>query len=314
MSSLTDDQIAAARSVDLLSYLQSHEPGAIRKSGPNEYCLREHDSLKISNGKWFWFSRGLGSNNALDFLVQVRDMEFKEAVETLANGRSAPAIFSAPRSPPEQEKPKPLLCLPIPNQNNHRAIAYLMGRGISKEVIDACISRRILYESRRHHNCVFVGRNAEGKVRFACERGTSGNWKRDLDGSDKRFSFAIPARIAGNTTLNVYEAPVDLLSAASLRPKLWSLQHHLSLGGVSARALDQYLSDHPHIRCVNLCLDNDRAGRCATAKLTKYLREKGCIVTNAPPASGKDYNAHLQNIRQTQKQAGRPHKEAAVTI
>ena len=92
------------------------------------------------------------------------------------------------------------------------------------------------------------------------------------------------------------------------------MQHHLSLGGTSPRALDQYLKDHPGIRCVNLCLDNDRAGRRATAKLTKQLQTKGYIVANTPPASGKDYNAHLQNIRQTQKQAGRPHKEAAVTI
>ncbi|MFV0399626.1 MAG: toprim domain-containing protein [Oscillospiraceae bacterium] len=306
MPPLTDEQITAARAVDLLSYLQSHEPGSIKKSGPHEYCLREHDSLKISNGKWFWFSRGFGSNNALDFLIQVRGFEFTRAVSILADGRGAPALFSGSCAPPEPEKPKPLLTLPIPNQNNHRAIAYLMGRGISKEVINTCISRRIMYESRRHHNCVFVGKNAESKIRFACERGTSGNWKKDLDGSDKRFSFSIPARIAGNTTLNVYEAPVDMLSAASIRPKLWSLQHHLSLGGVSARALDQYLSDHPHIRCVNLCLDNDRAGRRATKRLTKHLVEKGCIVTNTPPASGKDYNAHLQNIRKEQKAAGRP--------
>ncbi|MGF7099496.1 hypothetical protein M2141_001618 [Lachnospiraceae bacterium PH5-48] len=311
LSSLTDEQIAAARSVDLLSYLEAHEPSSVRKTAPREYCLREHDSLKISNGKWFWFSRGIGSNNALDFLVQVRGLEFKEAVGILADGRSAPVYQQAAPLP---EKPKPLLCLPMPNQNNHRLTAYLMGRGISKGVITACINQRILYESRRHHNCVFVGRNAEGKVRFACERGTSGDWKKDLDGSDKRFSFSIPARIAGNTTLNVYEAPVDLLSAAALRRSLWSLQHHLSLGGVSARALDQYLSDHPHIRCVNLCLDNDRVGRRATARLTKHLREKGCIVTNTPPASGKDYNAHLQNIRQEQKQASRPHKEAAISM
>jgi hypothetical protein len=67
MPGLSDEQIAAARSVDLLSYLERYEPRSLIKSGPDEYCLAEHDSLKISNGMWFWHSRGIGSNNALDF-------------------------------------------------------------------------------------------------------------------------------------------------------------------------------------------------------------------------------------------------------
>ncbi|MDL2235904.1 DUF3991 and toprim domain-containing protein, partial [Christensenellaceae bacterium OttesenSCG-928-L17] len=277
MYSLTDEQIAAARSVDLLSYLQAHEPGSIKKSGPHEFCLREHDSLKISNGKWFWFSRGIGSVSALDFLVQVRGLEFKEAVNVLADGRSAPAQYQPP--PPPPEKPKPLLCLPMSNQNNHRAIAYLMGRGIGKEVIDACIARRILYESRERHNCVFVGRNVEGKVRFACERGTSGAWKKDLSGSDKQYSFSIPASDKARPALYVFEAPVDLLSYATMRqeknPAQWNMIHYLSLGGTSPRALEQFLKDYPGVKNVTLCLDNDAPGREATAKIRAMLDAKG---------------------------------------
>jgi hypothetical protein len=318
MPGVTDEQIAAARSVDLLSYLQAHEPGSIRKSGPREYCLIEHDSLKISNGKWFWFSRDIGSNNALDFLVQVRGMEFKEAVSVLADGRSAPLAFSAPRPPPLPEKPKPLLCLPMPNRNNHRAAAYLMGRGIGKAVIDACVEKGSLYESREGHNCVFVGRNAEGKVRFACERSTSGDWKKDLPGSDKRFSFSIPATLESRPALYVFEAPVDLLSYATMRheknPAQWNMIHYLSLGGTSPRALEQFLQDHPGVKNVTLCLDNDAPGREATARIRAMLDAKGYGGMELPPPSGKDYNAHLQNIRQEQKQAGRPDKEAAISI
>lgn len=82
--------------VDLFSYLETCEPSSIKKSGPREYCLREHDSLKISNSKWFWFSWGVGSNNALDFLVQVCGMEFKEA----AGDSSAPARYQAAPAAP----------------------------------------------------------------------------------------------------------------------------------------------------------------------------------------------------------------------
>ncbi len=57
MPGLTDEQIEAARSVDLLAYLENREPGSIRKSGSNEYCLAEHDSSKSRAGSGFG-SRG----------------------------------------------------------------------------------------------------------------------------------------------------------------------------------------------------------------------------------------------------------------
>jgi len=45
-----------------------------------EYCLRSHDSLKISNGKWHWFSRGIGGRSALDYLIKVEGIPFMDAV------------------------------------------------------------------------------------------------------------------------------------------------------------------------------------------------------------------------------------------
>ena len=65
MPGVSKEQIAAAKEIDLLSYLQVYEPGSFKKSGPNEYRLIEHDSLKISNGKWCWHSRGIGGRSAL---------------------------------------------------------------------------------------------------------------------------------------------------------------------------------------------------------------------------------------------------------
>ena len=45
---LSDEQIEAARSVDVLAYFERHAPGSIRKSSPNEYCLVEHPSGLLS--------------------------------------------------------------------------------------------------------------------------------------------------------------------------------------------------------------------------------------------------------------------------
>lgn len=66
------EAIEAARQIDLLSYLRTHEPNELVHVSGNTYCTREHDSLKISNGKWHWFSRGIGGRNALDYLVKVK--------------------------------------------------------------------------------------------------------------------------------------------------------------------------------------------------------------------------------------------------
>ena len=66
MPYINADDILAARQIDLLSYLQTYEPGELVHLQGNTYCTREHDSLKISNGKWHWFSRGIGGRTALD--------------------------------------------------------------------------------------------------------------------------------------------------------------------------------------------------------------------------------------------------------
>ena len=52
MPYIAAEDIIAARQIDLLSYLQANEPGELVKLPGNTYCTREHDSLKISNGKW----------------------------------------------------------------------------------------------------------------------------------------------------------------------------------------------------------------------------------------------------------------------
>ena len=84
----TAEAIAKARNMDLLTYLQNYEPGELVKVANGTYCTREHDSLKISNGKWFWFSRQIGGASALDYLIRVKGYSLPTAVETIL-GRAA---------------------------------------------------------------------------------------------------------------------------------------------------------------------------------------------------------------------------------
>ena len=74
MPYIPPEVVAQAREMDLLTYLRTYEPQELVHFGGGTYCTREHDSLKISNGKWCWFSRGIGGYSALDYLIKVKEM------------------------------------------------------------------------------------------------------------------------------------------------------------------------------------------------------------------------------------------------
>ncbi|NCE66433.1 DUF3991 domain-containing protein [Pseudoflavonifractor sp. 524-17] len=298
VSGVTKAQIAKAKEWDLLSYLQTYEPQELKRCGPREYCTRTHDSLKISNGKWCWNSRGIGGRTALDYLLKVRGMDFVDAVETLCGCRAPPP---QERHPPQPRKP---FALPEARRFPAAVVAYLQDRGIHPELIGACLQAGTLYESRKHQNCVFVGRDPTGRARFACLRGTRDGFRLDVEGSDKRYNFALPAYAPDCPQLAVAESPIDALSVATL-VKLaggdWQGSHYLSLGGTGPRALLQFLRDHPYVTQVSLCLDSDRAGLEGMERLEQVVREDmelsrrvKLIHRNPPPAvHGKDYNEFL---------------------
>ena len=302
---LTETQIQSARDIDLLSYLQTHAPHSIRKSGANEYCLVEHDSFKISNGFFNWFSRGVGGRGALDYLIKVEGMKFVDAVQHLTGVGVSPVTFINPAALPRASPPKPKrpLVLPERNRNNDRAYAYLRGRGIGKDLINRCIAGGLLYESAKAHRCVFVGKDGDGVAKFACERGTRDDWKKDVAGSDKRFSFHLPpSSDFGHKNLAVFESAIDVLAHHEIHRLEQSGKdgYRLSLGGTSPLALTGFLERNPQIRNVALCLDNDEAGINATAKIIEALgnNKHQVKITARPPPYGKDYADSLMAIRQ----------------
>lgn len=77
---VSPEQIEQERRLDLLSYLQQYEPHELVRVNNGVYSTLTNDSLKISRGKWFRWSTGVGGVSALDYLVKVRDMGFVDAV------------------------------------------------------------------------------------------------------------------------------------------------------------------------------------------------------------------------------------------
>ena len=63
---------------------------------------------------------------------------------------------------------------------------------------------------------------------------------------------------------------------------------------VADHALFRQLEDHPHLKRVILCLDNDDAGRQATQRITAKLHEKGYRDVSVYVPSLKDWNEELQ--------------------
>lgn len=299
---IAPEVVAEARKVDLLTYMKQCEPHELVHLGNGNYCTRAHDSLKISNGKWFWFSRGFGGHTALDYLIKVQQLPFKEAVLHITNQTviDAPAV----KSERSVQKDKTVL-LPKANHNNNNCVYdYLICRGIDSELIDFCIDSGRLYESYPHHNAVFVGTDSFGQAKYAALRGVNSNYKGEAGGSDKRFSFSIPSE--NSKRLHLFESAIDLLSYATLCKQKgcdWRKEHLLSLAGVYRPktelrdsslplAIRQYLIDHTEVKRIYLHLDNDRAGRASAEALMKLL-SKQYEVFDQPPPSGKDCNEYL---------------------
>ena len=304
----TEKQIEQARSIDLLTYLQTYDPTELVHVRSNTYCTREHDSLKISNGKWMWWSRGFGGNSALDYLIKVKGMQFMDAMKILTKEGTDLHDTDAKISRKPDCDVKRKLLLPDKSETNFEVIRYLTSRGIDSDVIKACIDEGLLYESLPYHNCIFVGFDETGNAAYAFYRATTGErLMGEAAGSDKRYSFRIDR---AGSTLHVFESAIDLLSYATImkmRTGEWRAEPMLSLGGVYAPstnnkqtklpiALQNMTQNQTQINTIALHLDNDYAGRSATRSISEQLGNK-YIVRDEPPAYGKDCNDYLQQLQ-----------------
>ena len=301
MPFIPPETIERARQMDLLTYLRTVEPDELVHIGGNHYCTREHDSLKISNGKWYWFSRGFGGYNALDYLVKVKDVPFVEAVERI----SGVAAYTPPTTARTEKVKKPkVLLLPKVSRCATHAYNYLRSRGIDSELIDYCFQTGRIYESLPYHNVVFVGLDRYNKPRYATLRGIGTDFIGEANGSDKRFSFSISAQ--NSDSLHLFESAIDLLSFATLVKQNggdWHRDHLVSLAGVYKPkenlqesslplTLTRYLSEYTNIKWITLRLDNDKAGGYMAKALVALLSDQ-YEVSVQPPPCGKDYNDYL---------------------
>ena len=275
----TQAQIDHANAVNLEDFLRAQGETLVRSG--KEYRWKAHDSLTVCGNKWFRHSQSKGGY-PVDFVMEFYGKSFPEAVQLLT-GETGEA------QPEADPAPSPAFRLPLRNVTNANILNYLtQERKLSPSLVNFFIAAGDIYEDAAHHNVVFVGRDADGHPRYASSRGIREKFRQDAAGAEKSFGFA---HRGTDKQLMVFEAPIDLLSFIELFPKNWQQHNYLSLGGVSAKALQQFLSERPDMERVFLCLDADKAGEDACKRLAALLPDTVSVTRIQP--TRKDWNEVL---------------------
>ncbi len=266
-------------------------------SGREKRLSSDH-SITVRGSRWYDHAEEKGGG-PISFMRKFYGLTYPEAVMQLLTEEQG-----VPYEPARKQKraEKKAFALPPASPNMRRVYAYLLQhRGISREVLDAFVHAKLIYESaepsadgsKEYHNAVFVGNDEYGVARHAHKRGlyTFGEgFKRNVTGCDSKYSFHC---CGTDNRLYVFEAPVDMLSFITLHPEGWHRHSYVSLCGTSQNAMMWMLEQDQNPRQVTLCLDNDEAGIKASQRLSDALREKGYRQVEILFPSQKDWNAEL---------------------
>ena len=291
----TDSQKEQAASVDLEEFLRCRGEKLIA-SGRDKRLTSDH-SITIRGCEWFDHATQQGGR-AISFVKQFYGLNYPEAVSMLLGNDLAGCYPSAKEKTPEPVKP---FELPPRNESMRRVYAYLLQRRcIDQEVLNAFVRKKLIYEScersmdgtKEYHNAVFVGFDEHGVPRHGHKRGlyTIGkSYRGNIEGSDPKHSFHY---LGGDSTLYVFEAPIDLLSYISLYPEDWQEHNYVACCGTSSIPVLEMVRQLPQLRQVFLGLDNDDAGHAASDRMVELLKEQCLDVIRLVPQK-KDWNDDL---------------------
>lgn len=288
----TEEQKQQAASVDLERFLLCRGEKLIT-SGREKRLARDH-SVTVRGNEWYDHAEERGGH-AVSFVQKFYGLNYPEAVSLLLGGDTGNAFPAA--SEKEQEEPKPFE-LPPANSDMRRVYAYLVKRrGIDRDIVTAFARAKLLYEDAEYHNAVFVGTDADGVARHAHKRSTNSEGKAfrlNVEGSNPKHSFH---HIGTDGRLYVFEAPIDLLSYITLNPENWQEHYYVACCGTSSHPVLELVAQHPEIKAVYLCLDNDEAGHTACKRMEALLEMVGVQTMQLIPF-GKDWNDDLLSVRQ----------------
>lgn len=171
--------------------------------------------LSVTGAKFMNWNRGTGGGGAIDLVIHLHRLGFKEAVQWL--GRHFPGSLAPP---PDPALPKAPVTLPQPDPAKlGRVRHYLVHeRALPPALIDPLIQSGTLYADSRA-NAVFLLRGKQNQPVGAELRGTTPRpWRGMAPGSRKDFGFfSIPT--APLPQIILCESAIDALSCLALHPQ-----------------------------------------------------------------------------------------------
>lgn len=307
----TQEQVRKIYSTNLIDFAVSHgfaidpeykDRAAVHVKGYGGLYLFKH-------GRGYnCFSGGQG--NIVDFAMEFLGLSKLEAMEEILGSKAYEQKEHL--IPPVEKEKKGKLIIPPKDNNNRKVFAYLTRtRKIEPEIVKTMLNAGKIYQTRQMvqdriiNNCAFLGFDTEGQVKYCALRGCSvgGSYRRDMPDSDKTYGFVMEGK---SNRVYEFEAPIDAMSHASFFYMLgmdWEMDHRVSEGCLSKKALDRYLSVHPEINEIVFCYDNDidgklpdgtphNHGQIKAEKESDYYRSRGYQTWIQTPCE-KDFNAML---------------------
>lgn len=308
----------------------------------NGFEIEKSDKATVhvkNSGGLYLFKHGRGyysfteekGGNIVEFAMHYLGLEKRDAMERILGCRAYEQTVHIVT--PQEKAERGKMRLPPRDTDDRRVFAYLTKtRRIDPEIVQAMMKQGKVYQSRQEvngrvrRNCAFVGYDSRGTPRYCALRGPSADssFRQDMENSDKTYGFLMEGR---SRRVYEFEAPIDAMSHATLC-KLhgidWRKDYRISEGCLSDKALKQFLKDHPQVREIVFCYDNDVDGKLAdgtphnhgqarAAQAKEYFASLG-YVTSIQTPSQKDFNKMLtslyeQSVQGEQSPAGQEAEE-----
>lgn len=261
--------------------------------GNNEYTLPEHDSMRISENKYYWNSRSKGGN-AVDFCMNYYNMTFQEAARSLLDygGNVARVQPHEEKQTAENSKAEDS-AKPIPfplSEKTGRVFKYLTeSRGLSADMVNRLINEGKIAQDI-NGNAVFKVFDKNGELNGSEVSGTSQRRYKLTTGLDGNGFTVNPTGIYNPEKAIFFESAIDLLSYYELHKDETALL--VSMGGLKDKTVLKAMEDYS-LSAENcfVAVDNDEAG----AKFRNKMKNEYNI--NAYPITGDErFNLH-ENIK-----------------
>jgi hypothetical protein len=302
-SHVTADEIAKARQVHLIDYLEA-KGIPIKPEGHKGAFYRhlDHDSLVFKNNMYYWNSRQEKGVGAISFAMVYYDMSFPEAVTDVNNGFYIENARKR-REQREHEKSNEPFKYPFYLEANDRdAIKNYLEkeRKIDGRLVDWLIKKDLIVQDKKK-NVVFkwrenggkgeiVGADRQGTVKMDNKRGS---FKQILANGKEYSGFTID--IGKPNKIVAFESPIDMISYWSIKHKELMDARLVSMSGLKPKTIMQ-----SHLNATKegykiekwvLAVDNDNGGLSFIEEMKRSFNED---VLEVDIPEEKDWNDQLK--------------------